>query len=155
MLLSNLVSINLHRNRPYEEPALCNPARMRVCGQPATPCIFAVFALVLADESARYASDAGCSALLLQTGICNVYFVDTTPTMNSLQATMGLKEAAGANPGASTRKGICVECKTECDCEANQFCGARSCAILRIICMTLQQQHRSKCMYISTSHIST
>lgn len=50
---------------------------------------------------------------------------DTTFTMNSLQAMMGFKEPDMGNaPGASVKKGICVECRTECDCDVNQYCGA-------------------------------
>ena len=26
-------------------------------------------------------------------------------------------------PAASVKKGVCVECKTECDCDVNQYCG--------------------------------
>jgi len=27
-------------------------------------------------------------------------------------------------PGASEKRGFCVECRTECDCDVNQYCGA-------------------------------
>jgi hypothetical protein len=37
---------------------------------------------------------------------------------------MGFGKDGIANlPLPSVKRGICVECKTECDCDVNQYCG--------------------------------
>ena len=49
---------------------------------------------------------------------------DSTYTLNSFQTIMGFGKDGIANvPTASVKKGVCVECKTECDCDVNHYCG--------------------------------
>jgi hypothetical protein len=53
---------------------------------------------------------------------------DSTYTLNSLQTIMGFGKDGIANaPAASVKKGVCVECKTECDCDVNHYCGNNAC----------------------------
>ena len=52
---------------------------------------------------------------------------DSTYTLNSFQSAMGFGKDGILNvPAASLKKGICVECKTECDCDVNQYCGTHA-----------------------------
>lgn len=50
--------------------------------------------------------------------ICLIYFTDSSPLANT-----GSYSDPKPNPAASVQKGYCVQCKQDCDCDVNQYCG--------------------------------
>ena len=60
-------------------------------------------------------------------GLTDAALQDSTYTLNSFQVVMGFGKDGILNvPAASVKKGVCVECKTECDCDVNQYCGTHA-----------------------------
>lgn len=76
---------------------------------------------LLAPTRAQYGSTCSSSADCTDVAYphCSIYWMDQTLGAN----TESYSDPA-PKPSPAQVKGVCVQCRTDCDCAVNQYCGA-------------------------------